>query len=29
MARDALVLAVYPVDNFDLRRAITNHQCRF
>src|SRR5215211_7637671 len=26
---DALVLAVYPVDNFDLRRAVTDHQRRF
>jgi len=25
----ALVLAVYSVDNFDLRRAITDYQCRF
>src|SRR5215212_5049881 len=29
MARDALILAVYPVDDFDLRRAITDYQCRF
>src|SRR5215208_380984 len=29
MARDALILAVYPVDNFDLRRAVTDHQCCF
>src|ERR687893_3068438 len=27
--RDALVLAVYPVDNLDLRRTITDHQYRF
>src|SRR5215203_6377801 len=27
--RDALVLAVYPVDNFDLRRAVTDHHNRF
>ena len=27
--RDALVLAVYPVDNFDLRRAVTDHHYRF
>src|SRR5215211_7162810 len=27
--RDALVPAVYPVENFDLRRAVTDHQCRF
>src|SRR5215211_3686560 len=27
--RDALVLAVYPVDDFDLRRAVTDHQRRF
>src|SRR5215210_6728930 len=27
--RDALILAVYPVDDFDLRRAITDYQCRF
>src|SRR5829696_1274513 len=29
MARDALILAIYPVDNFDLRRAVTDHQCCF
>ena len=29
MARDALVFAVHPVDNFDLRRAVTDHQRRF
>src|SRR5215204_2661962 len=27
--RDALVLAVYPVDNFDLRRAFADHHYRF
>src|SRR5215208_4848734 len=27
--RDALILAVYPVDNFDLRRAVTDHHYRF
>src|SRR5215210_97285 len=27
--RYALVLAVYPVDNLDLRRAVTDHQRRF
>src|SRR5215208_3008191 len=27
--RDALVLAVYPVDNFDFRQTVTDHQCRF
>src|SRR5215217_5299770 len=27
--RDALVLAVYPVDDFDLRWAVTDHQRRF
>jgi hypothetical protein len=26
---DTLVLAVYPVDNFDLRRAVTDHHYRF
>src|SRR5215210_6255223 len=26
---DALVLAVYPVDNLDLRRAVTDHHYRF
>src|SRR5215216_6950498 len=26
--RDALVLAVYPVDNFDLRQAVTDHHYR-
>src|SRR5688572_15965269 len=29
MARGALVLAVYPVDDFDLRRAVTDHHYRF
>src|SRR5919112_2106645 len=29
MAGDALVLAVYPVDNLDLRRAVTDHHYRF
>src|ERR671921_1998691 len=29
MARDALILAIYPVNNFDLRRAVTDHQCCF
>src|SRR5215204_6100665 len=29
MAHDALILAIYPVNNFDLRRAVTDHQCCF
>jgi hypothetical protein len=29
MARDALILAIYPVDDFDLRRAVTDHHYRF
>src|SRR5215218_10980517 len=29
MTRDALVLAVYSVDNLDLRRAVTDHHYRF
>src|SRR5215212_3977202 len=29
MARDALVLAIHPVDDFDLRRAGADHQRRF
>jgi hypothetical protein len=28
-SRDALVLAVYPVDDFDTRRTVTDHQNRF
>ena len=28
-ARDALILAVYPVDDFDLRRTVTDHHYRF
>src|SRR5215210_5672405 len=27
--REALVLTVYPVDDFDLRRAVTDHHYRF
>src|SRR5215212_4986663 len=29
MARDALVLAIHPVDDFDPRRAVTDHHYRF
>jgi len=29
MARDVLVILAYPVDDFDTRRAVTHHQCRF
>src|SRR5215218_6291928 len=29
MARDALILAIYPVNNFDFRQAVTDHQCCF
>src|SRR5215218_7207087 len=29
MVHDALILASYPVNNFDLRRAVTDHQCCF
>src|SRR3954453_902278 len=28
MTRDALILTVYPVDDFDLRRAVTDHHYR-
>ena len=29
MARDTLIFVVYAVDDFDLRRAVTDHQYRF
>src|SRR5215212_8236791 len=29
MTREPLILAVYPVDDFDLCRAVTNHHYRF
>src|SRR5215211_1685303 len=29
MARDVLAILTYPVDDFDTRGAVTDHQCRF